>query len=86
MTEQKILVYKLSLSLYIPDFSLFFVEKMQPLPPLKKSHPLLSHQPPPLYKLRSCQAHPPLFENLVGGSTPPSQQKEGEGTLCPLLL
>ena len=34
MTEQSVFVYKLFLSLNIPDFSLFFVEKLQP--PLKK--------------------------------------------------
>ena len=28
--EQRILVYKLFLSLNIPDFSLFFVKKLQP--------------------------------------------------------
>ena len=30
MTKQGILVYKLFLSLNIPDFSLFFIEKLQP--------------------------------------------------------
>ena len=55
------------MSLNIPDFSLFFIEKLQPPPlPLKKGTPLLpSNQPP---KTRSCQAHP-LFENFVGGCT-----------------
>ena len=38
MTEQRVLVYKLFLSLNIPDFSLFFVEKLQPSP-LKKFTP-----------------------------------------------
>ena len=38
MTEQSVLVYKLFLSLNIPDFSLFFVEKLQPS--LKKVTPL----------------------------------------------
>ena len=30
MTEQNVFVYKLFLSLNIPDFSLFFLEKLQP--------------------------------------------------------
>ena len=42
-TEQRILVYKLFLSLNISDFSLSFVKKLQP--PWKKSPPL-SQQPP----------------------------------------
>ena len=40
MTKQKILVYKHFLSLNIPDFSLFFVKKLQPSP--EKCHPLFS--------------------------------------------
>ena len=44
-TEQRILVYKLFLSLNIPDSSLFFVEKLQP-PPLEKSRPPLCQQLP----------------------------------------
>ena len=38
-TEQRILFYKLFLSLNFADFSLFFVEKLQPPPPLKKVNP-----------------------------------------------
>ena len=44
MTKQRILVYKLFLSLNTPDFSLLFVEKLQPSP-LKKVIPF-SQQPP----------------------------------------
>ena len=44
MTEQSVLAYKLFLSLNIPDFSLFFVEKLQTPP--EKSHPPFSQQPP----------------------------------------
>ena len=40
MTKQKILVYKHFLSLNIPDFSLFFVKKLQPSP--EKCQPLFS--------------------------------------------
>ena len=64
--EQRILVYKHFLSLNIPDFSLFFVEKLQPP---KKSHPLVPSNPPP------------LFENFVGGSTPPPAERGGVHTM-----
>ena len=71
MTEKRIFVYKLFLSLNISNFSLLLCKKLTPRP--EKGHPLS--------KLRSCQA--PLFENLVGGSTPsPRLAKEGF-TLCP---
>ena len=43
--------------------------------PWKKS-PLSPTTPPPLWKLRSCQA--PLFENLVGGSTTPLPSSPAE--------
>ena len=42
-TEQRILLYKLFLSLNIPVFNLFFVKKLQG--PLKKSHPASSDSP-----------------------------------------
>ena len=41
---QRILVYRLFLSLNIPDFSLFFVEILQP--PMKKVTPLFPSNPP----------------------------------------
>ena len=43
---------------------------MQPPPPLIKVTSLFFSNP--LSKLRSCQA--PLFENLVGGLTPPAER------------
>ena len=68
MTEQRIFVYKLFSLLSITDFSLFFIEKLQ-------SHPLFLGNPPLKTEVLSC---PPLFEDLVGGSTH-LQQKRGEG-------
>ena len=56
-TKQRILVYKLFLSLNIPDFSLFFVKKLQPPPPPQKSHPYLSEQPPS----KNCRTVKPPF-------------------------
>ena len=53
-----------------------------PLPPKKKSP--LSLQATSLKKLRSSQAAP-LFENLVGGSNSPPQQK-GKGGECTLYF
>ena len=75
MTEKNIFAYKLFLSLNISDFNLFFYVKIAtPLKKGKKSPPFSPFS-------QSCQA-PPLFENLVGGSTPPPCRK-GEGcTLC----
>ena len=76
-TEQRIVFYKLLfLSLSIPDVSLFFVEKLQPSPPLEKVNLPFPSNPPLKTEVLSS---PPLFENLVGGSTPPppSQQKGG---------
>ena len=43
-------------------------------PPPEKSHPLLSQQPP---SKSWGPVNPPLFENLVEGSTSPPQQKWG---------
>ena len=66
-TEQKIVFYKLLfVSLSIPDVSLFNVEKLQPSPPEKVNLPFPSNPPLKTEVLSS----PPLFENLVGGSTP----------------
>ena len=70
MTEKNIFVHKLFFSLNILDFSLSFFKNNCNLPSLKKATPFLLASP--LSKLRSCQA--PLFENLVGGSTPPSRR------------
>ena len=60
------------MSLIISDFSWFFFVKLQP--PLKKVTP--SFPATPLLKLRSCQV-PSLFENLVGGSIPPTPKQKG---------
>ena len=79
MTEKNIFVYKLFLSLNNSNFSLFFflfLVKLQS--PLKKVTP--SFPATPSQKLRSCQVPPPLFENLVGGSTPPAERRGC--TLC----
>ena len=65
-TEQRILVYKLFLSLNIPDSSLFFVEKLQPPPSRKKSPPSLPATPP----LKTEVLSSPPFLNLAGCSTP----------------
>ena len=53
-TEQSLLVYKFFLSLNIPDFSLFFVEKLQPP---EKSHPLFPSNSP----LKTHSAKSPPF-------------------------
>ena len=68
-TEQRILVYKLFLSLNISDFSLSFVKKLQPR--LKKVTPLSQQppsknwgpvKPPPFWKSgRRFNPPPPLF-------------------------
>ena len=73
MTEKKKFFFYLTfLWLNILDFSWVFFVKTAPL--IKKVNP--SFPAAPLSKLRSCQA-PPLLENLVGASTPPTQQKGG---------
>ena len=66
VTEKNIFTYKLFLSLNISDFNLFFTWKIQHPPPCEKSHSS-SFPAPPLKVLSS----PPVFENLVGGSTSP---------------
>ena len=82
MTEQSILVYKLFLSLNLPDFSFFLLNICSP--PLKKVTPLFLSNPP--LKTEVLSSSPP-FENLVdlvGGSTTttpppyPPQRKKGE--------
>ena len=70
-TKKDIFAYKLFLSLYISDFSFFYVNTA-PLP-LKKS-PLLSQQPP---SENWDPVKPPLFENLVGGSSLPCSNGRG---------
>ena len=75
MIEKNIFVYKPFLLLNISDLSLFFFKKkLQPLPPEKDYSPLF--QQPPL-KLEVLSNSPPLFENLVGGSTFPSRKGWG---------
>ena len=67
MTEKNIF-----LSLNVSGFKLFFMWKLQPPHPWKKSPPL--SQQPPSKSLRPVKA--PLFENLVGGwALPPSAEK-----------
>ena len=65
MTKKNIFVYKFFLLLNISDLSFYFVKIETPLKKVTPSFPAT-----PVSKLRSCQA--PLFENLVGGSTPSS--------------
>ena len=82
MIKKNIFVYKPFLLLNISDLSLFFFKKkLQPLPPWKRLLPSFPATPlfssNPLSKLRSCQTPPPLFENLVGGSTFPSRMGWG---------
>ena len=69
-TEQRILVYKLFLSLDIPDFSLFFVKKLHllPLAPLKKVTPYFQAIPSKNWALVKPRLPYPPFWNLVGGS------------------
>ena len=76
MTEKNIFAFKIFLSLNISDFNLFFMWQLQP--PWKRSPPF--SQQPPSKSWRPVK--PPLFENLVGGSTHPSCRKRG----CTLWL
>ena len=71
-TEQSLLVYKFFLSLNIPDFSLFFVEKLQPP---EKSHPLFPSNSP----LKTHSAKSPPFWKFGRRLNPFPQQKGGEG-------
>ena len=67
-------VYKVSCCLNISDFGLFLMKKLQPP---EKCHPILSQQAP---SQNLDPAKPPLFDNLVGGSTPlPPAEKRGVG-------
>ena len=74
MTKQKNLVYKLFLSLNIPDFSLAFAEKLQPS--LKK---VTLYFPATRSENWGPVKPPFLFENLIKGSTLPLPQAERGG-------
>ena len=67
MTEKNIFVYTLFLLLNTSDFSLFFCKIATPL----KKLPPLFQQPPLKVEVLSS---PSLFENFVGGSTPPADR------------
>ena len=67
MTEKKIFVYKLFLSLNISDFSLFLGKNCNP--PGKKVTPSFSATPSKNWD--PVNPPPPFLENLVRGSTPP---------------
>ena len=73
ITEKNIFAYKLFLSLNISDFNSFLCENCTPP---EKSHPPPSNLPS---KSWGPVKPPPLFKNLVGGSTP---LQNGGG--CPL--
>ena len=73
ITERNIFAYKLFLSLNISDFT-FYVKIANPPCPLKKVTLLLPSNP--LLKVEVLSS-PAIFENLVGGSTPPPQPAEG---------
>ena len=69
MTEKNIFVLYTFFLLNISDFILFFMWKLKPI---LKSPPPLSQKP---HSKNWDPVKPPLFENLVGGSTPSPQQK-----------
>ena len=71
MTEKNIFAYKLFLLLNVLDFNLFFRENCNPP---EKSLPLFPSNPSLKVEVLS---NPPLFENLVGGSTPPCRKGGG---------
>ena len=71
MIEKNIFIYKLFLN--ISDFSLFFMQKLNPL--LKKVSPLVPCNPALKVEVLSVQ----LFNNFVAGSTPLAER--GECTL-----
>ena len=73
MTEKNIFAYKPFFSLNISD-SIFYVKIATPP---EKSHPLFPSNPTLKVKVLSS----PFFENLVGGSPPPSRPnaERGEG-------
>ena len=70
MTEKNSFVYKLFLLLNISDFSLFLCKTGTP--PRKTLPPL---------KIEILSSPPPLFENLVGGSSPPAERGGGVHTM-----
>ena len=71
MTEKSIFAYKLFLSLNISDFSLFSCENWNP--PWKKSPPSFPATPSKIWG----PVKSPLFENLVGASTPLAERWGG---------
>ena len=73
MTEKNIFGYKLFLSLNIPNFNLFLCENFNPR--LIKVTPSFPANPS---KSRGPVKHP-LYENVVGGSTPLLPAERGEG-------
>ena len=75
MTEKNIFAYKLFLSLNISDFNLFLCENCNPFPWKKSPTPSFPATPSKSWG----PVKPPLFENLVWGSTP---LQKGRG--CPL--
>ena len=50
---------------------------MKKLQPPDKSHPLLPSIPPLKIEIKSSPPHPHFFENLIGGSSPPSRKGVG---------
>ena len=71
MTEKTFLFINFFLSLNVSDFSLFLCKNCNPL---EKSHRPLTQQPPLKIEVLSS---PPIFENLVGGSTPTVERQGG---------
>ena len=89
MTEKNIFIYKLCLSLNISDFILFyFFVKVQPNPAPPPHPPAPEKSYLPLFQQPPSQSwsplKPPLFENLVGSSTPPVEKGWGWGWGCTL--
>ena len=68
MTEKYSFVNKLFLPINISDFSLFFMQKLQP-PYLEKEHSYFIATPSKNLDPVKASA----FENLVGGSTSPTE-------------
>ena len=68
MIEKNIFIYKLFLN--ISDFSLFFMQKFNPL--LKKVSPFFPCNPALKVEVLSVQ----VFNNFVAGSTPPAEREE----------
>ena len=76
MAEKNIFADQLFLSLNISDFKCIFYVKIATCH--EKSHPPLSQQPPLKVEVLSSPS-PPLFENLIGGSTLPLSERVGGG-------